>query len=435
MNPTTLSQIAAWTDGELLSGDAGTTVTDVCTDSRSIKAGDLFLALKGGNFDGHAFVPEAARRGAAAAIVEVIPESLPRDMPIVRVANVLASLQLLAGRYRDTLAMRTLGITGSNGKTSTKDFAAAALSARFAVIKTEGNLNNHIGVPLMLLKANSTHEVGVFEVGMNHAGEIQPLVKLIRPVAGIITNIGVAHIEFLGSREAIAREKGELAEFLPPDGALFLNAKDAFSAAIALRSSARTILAGIDQGEVRARNLRPAPDGTEFTIENCSGSAAAFIPVPGCHMVENAVLAVAAARFLGCSLAEAAAGLREAQLTKGRLQQKLVRDIRILDDTYNANPDSVAAAIATLSQIPARRRLAVLGRMNELGAEFEQGHRAVGEKAAREGIDCVISVGDGADLVTIAARERGSHLRSTPLQWRKPPYYYAKSRAGATWSS
>ncbi len=407
MNPVNLATVAEWAGGELLQGGAGTLVTNVCTDTRTLAAGDLFVALRGENFDGNAYAAEAQKRGAAGAILENPPADLPASFGVIRVTDALAALQNLAGRYRKTLALKVLAITGSNGKTSTKDMAAAVLGERFRVIKTEGNLNNHIGLPLMLLRATSVHEIGVFEMGMSHPGEIEPLVKLAAPVAGIITNIGVAHIEFMGSREAIALEKGRLAEGLPAEGLLVLNSADAFSAEIAKRTRARTVTAGMTHGDIRARDLRAGMDGTRFILQNGTGSVEAFLPVPGVHMVENALLAIAAGRFFGVTLEGAAAGLRKASLTKGRLEVKRIRGIRILDDTYNANPDSVIAALRTLAAFPAARRIAVLGRMNELGDEFERGHRRVGEAAAREGLDRVISVGEGAGFISDSAREHG----------------------------
>jgi UDP-N-acetylmuramoyl-tripeptide--D-alanyl-D-alanine ligase len=407
LNPVNLATIADWAGGTLLQGHAGALVRNVCTDSRTLAAGDLFVALRGDNFDGNAFAAEAHKRGAACAILEKPPSDLPESFAVIQVEDALAALQSLAGRYRKTLAIKVLAITGSNGKTSTKDMAAAVLGECFRVIKTEGNLNNHIGLPLMLLRATSAHEIGVFEIGMNHPGEIAPLVKLAAPVAGIITNIGVAHIEFMGSREAIALEKGSLAEGLPPGGVLVLNSADSFSPEIAKRTQAKTVSAGINGADIRARDLRPSAEGTRFILENGTGCVEAFLPVPGVHMVENALLAIAAGRFFGVSLEGAAAGLKKATLTKGRLEVKRVRGIRILDDTYNANPDSVVAALKTLAAFPAARRIAVLGRMNELGLEFERGHRRVGEAAGREKVDSVLSVGEGAAFISESAREHG----------------------------
>jgi UDP-N-acetylmuramoyl-tripeptide--D-alanyl-D-alanine ligase len=231
---------------------------------------------------------------------------------------------------------------------------------------------------------------------------------LAAPEVGIITNIGMAHIEFMGSREAIAQEKGMLAEALPPSGTLILSAHDDFSESIAARTKADVVLAGIRKGEVCATDLRPSFSGTKFTLHADGRKTEAELSVPGEHMVRNAVLAVAAGRVFGLSLEECAAGLTKLRLTKGRLEQKVVRGIQIIDDTYNANPDSVAAALRTLASMPAAgRRIAVLGRMGELGAEAERGHRSVGEVAAQAQLDSVIGVGQEAEWITDAAWRGG----------------------------
>lgn len=408
MDATPFEKIALWAGGKLAVGDPLGAVTTVCTDSRALKAGDLFVALRGDKFDGHTFVAEASKRGAAGAIVEEFPAELPPGFAVVLVKDTLKALQSLGAEYRRSLDIQVIGLTGSNGKTSTKDLTASVLAENFQVTKTEGNLNNHIGVPLTLLRARSSDQVGVFEMGMNHAGEIAPLAAMAAPEVGIITNIGMAHIEFLGSREAIAQEKGMLAEALPPSGTLILNSEDEYSESIAKRTKADVVLAGIGKGEVFATDLHSSATGTKFTIHADGRTAEAELSVVGRHMVSNAMLAVAAGRVFGLSLEECAAGLTKLRLTKGRLEQKMVRGIQVIDDTYNANPDSMAAALRTLASIPAAgRRIAVLGRMGELGAEAERGHRLVGEVAAQTHVDSVIGVGEEAQWITDAAWRGG----------------------------
>ena len=405
MDATSLEVIARWCGGTLVAGNPGCGIANVCTDSRALQPGDLFIALRGDKFDAHTFVAEAARLGAAAAIVEEVAPELPSGFGVIKVRDTLAALQQLAANHRRNLALQVIAITGSNGKTSTKDLTAAVLGEQLRVTKTEGNLNNHIGLPLTMLRASARDQVGVFEIGMNHPGEIAPLAALAVPDVAIITNIGIAHIEFLGSREAIALEKGMLAEALAPSGTLILSADDDFSPSLAARTKADAVFAGIDRGDVRATNLRPHASGTRFQLSADGRTVEAELPVPGEHMVRNAVLAVAAGRAFGLSLEACAAGLAKLRLTKGRLEQKVVRGIQILDDTYNANPDSMAAALRTLAQLPtAGRRIAVLGAMGELGTEAERGHRSVGEVAAREQIDCVVAVGEQAAWIADAAR-------------------------------
>ncbi len=409
MDPISLETVARWAGGTLLAGDAKAQATTICTDSRALQAGDLFVALRGETFDGHAYLIEAVRRGAVGAIVEKVPPDISEaDFAIIKVADTLEALQRLAAAYRRSLSIQVVAITGSNGKTSTKDLTASVLGECFQVSKTDGNFNNHIGLPLSILRARRSDHFGVFEIGMNHPGEIAPLAEIAAPDVAIITNIGVAHIEFLGSREAIAREKGMLAEALKPSGYVILRAEDEFSRSIAARTKADAIYAGIESGDVQARDVHPHSNGMRFTIYADGQSVDAELPVPGMHMVGNAVLAVAAGRAFGLSLAQCAEGLGKLHLTHGRLEQKIFRGIQILDDTYNANPDSMAAAIQTLSLLPAAgRRIAVLGKMGELGVESENGHTQVGQDTVREGLDCVIGVGAEAKWITDAAWRGG----------------------------
>ena len=408
MDPTQLDQLARWAGGQLAASDPLATVTNVCTDSRALHAGDLFLALRGERYDGHGFIAEAARRGATGAVVEVAPGDLPDDFAVVRVEDTLRAYQRIAAAYRRSLPLRVVGITGSNGKTSTKDFSAAVLGEHFRVLKTDGNLNNHVGLPMTALRARASDEIGVFELGMNHPGEIAPLAAIAAPDVAIITNIGVAHIEYMGTREAIALEKGMLAEALPPSGTVILDAADEFSKSIAARTKADALFCGIECGEIYATDLKQDFAGIKFRLHCMGRCVEAELPVPGVHMVRNALLAVGAGHVFGLSLEECAAGLAKIVLTKGRLEMKIVRGIQVIDDTYNANPDSMKAALLTLAQMSANgRRIAVLGAMGELGAESEHGHRSVGQTAADLGIDCVITVGEPAELIADEAWRGG----------------------------
>jgi UDP-N-acetylmuramoyl-tripeptide--D-alanyl-D-alanine ligase len=315
---------------------------------------------------------------------------------------------MLAANYRSSLSLKVLAITGSNGKTSTKDFAASVLARKFRVTKTEGNFNNHVGLPRTILDANSGDEVGVWEIGMNHPGEIAALAKIAAPDLAIITNIGVAHIEFMGSREAIAGEKGALAEAIEPQGTVILNADDPFTERIAARTRARVVLAGTTGGAVQAIEIRQSAEGSEFTIVEGAHRCRAQLPVAGSHMVQNALLAVAAGRAFGLSIEECADGLASAPLTKARLQIREVGGVQFLDDSYNANPDSMKAALRTLVELDAEgKRIAVLGEMRELGTESERGHREIGETAATLGVDQLITIGDAAELIAQGARTAG----------------------------
>jgi UDP-N-acetylmuramoyl-tripeptide--D-alanyl-D-alanine ligase len=419
MNRLSIFQIADFCAGKLSDGDGNIQVERISTDSRTVKAGELFVALRGENFDGHKFVEPAIREGAAGAIVDLAWNgNVPANAALIRVDDTLQAYQNLAANYRQSLSLRVLAITGSNGKTSTKDFAAAVLGRKFRVTKTEGNFNNHVGLPRTMLEATTEHELAVWEIGMNHPGEVAALAKLAAPDAAIITNVGSAHIEFMGSRDAIAKEKGALAEAIGPEGSVILNADDPFSKGIAERTRAKVIFAGATGGTVRASEISQSADGSEFTISEGAHRCRAQLPVPGLHMVQNALLAVAAGRVFGLSLEVGAAGLAAAPLTKARLQIKQIHGVQFIDDSYNANPDSMKAALRTLVELDADgKRIAVLGEMRELGRESQRGHREVGETAAELGIDQLIAIGEEGATIAEAARkaglEKASAVRST----------------------
>jgi UDP-N-acetylmuramoyl-tripeptide--D-alanyl-D-alanine ligase len=415
MNPLSLSQIAQFAGGSLASGTGTVVIDKVSTDSRTIKRGELFVALRGENFDGHNFVEATAIAGAAAAMVDSNWKGkLPENFALIRAKDTLQAYQQLAANYRQSLTLRVVAITGSNGKTSTKDFAAAVLARRFRVTKTQGNFNNHVGLPQTILEATSLDEVAVWEIGMNHPGEVAALARIAAPDVAIITNIGVAHIEFMGSRERIAEEKGALAEAVGADGTVILNADDPFMKGIAARARGKVILAGTTAGTIRASEINQSGSGTDFTILEDAHRCRAQLPVPGLHMVQNALLAVAAGRVLGLSLEECAAGLVSAPLTKARLQVKEIRGVQFLDDSYNANPDSMKAALRTLVELDAEgQRIAVLGEMRELGDQSGRGHREVGETAAALKIDHLIAIGNLAATIAEAAKRAGLDNSST----------------------
>ncbi len=409
MNRLSIFQIAELAKAAVSSGDGNAPIEKISTDSRTIKRGELFVALRGENFDGHNFVESVAKTGAAGAIVDLNwTGKIPANFTLIRVEDTLLAYQNLAANYRKSLPLKVLAITGSNGKTSTKDFAAAVLARRFRVTKTQGNFNNHVGLPRTMLEATSKDEIAVWEIGMNHPGEVAMLATLAAPDAAIITNIGVAHIEFMGSREAIATEKGALAEAVGTEGTVILNADDPFSKNMAVRTRAKVVFAGTTEGTVRASEITQSATGTDFTILEGAHRCRAQLPVPGLHMVQNALLAVAAGRMFGLSLEDCAAGLAAAPLTKARLQIKEIRGVQFIDDSYNANPESMKAALHTLVELDADgKRIAVLGEMRELGEESARGHREVGETAAELGVDQLIAIGDMGTAIAEAAQQAG----------------------------
>lgn len=415
MSPCEIQSLCGAIGGELVAGDGSGFVTGgVSTDTRTIVEGTLFLALRGERFDAHDYLGEAVAAGAAALVVERMPEGFsPGEAAVIRVPDTLVALQRLARWYRGLIDMVVVGITGSNGKTTTKDFAAAVLGQKFKVNATKGNLNNHIGLPLTVLASGDDTEVCVLEMGMNHPGEIAPLCEIARPHLGIITNVGTAHLEFMGSREGIAEEKGALARSLPEVGTLVVSAACDFVDYFQKRTQARTVAVGNGRGEVRAEQLRFDADGASFelTVEG-GGQVPVRLPVAGRHMVINALLAAAVGRALGLTLGEIKSGLESAELTSGRLKRYLSRGVTVFDDSYNANPDSVRAALDTLADQRVENghtRTAVLGMMAELGTHSEGMHREVGRHAAECGIR-VVSVGTEAEPVSLGAREAGAPL-------------------------
>lgn len=409
MKPLTAQQIAEILGASVASGNSAVLACGgVSTDTRTLQKGAVFFALRGENFDGDAFAKTALELGAAVVVVHDWDGEAPADAAVIEVPDTLRSLQRLAHWWRKQLNLPVVGITGSNGKTSTKDFTMAVLSRKFRVSATRGNLNNHIGVPLTVLATSPADEVAVWEMGMNHSGEIAPLCEIARPKYGVITNIGTAHIEFLGTRDAIAEEKGMLARALPADGLLFVPASCDFNEYLRQRTKGGMIPVGNGRGLVRAEDLHFHADHTVFNlVVEGEGSVEVTLPVPGKHMVTNALLAAGVGWKLGVPIAEIAAGLSSTKLTEGRLDRYQSQGVTVIDDTYNANPESVAAAIETLADIPMEnggRRIIVLGRMGELGIHSPAAHLRIGEIAVARSL-AVIAVGEGAEGIARGAND------------------------------
>lgn len=385
----------------------------VSTDTRTLPPGCIFFALRGENFDADTFAQRALDGGANIAVVHHWQGTCPEGTAVLEVPDTLQALQRLAHWWRKQLDIPVVAITGSNGKTSTKDFTKAVLAKKFNVSATKGNLNNHIGVPLTVLATTSQHTAAVWEMGMNHSGEIAPLCEIAKPKYGIITNIGTAHIEFLGSRDAIAEEKSMLARLLPADGALFMPAYSEFLTYIRARTKAALVAVGNGRGAVRAEDIHTGIDHTTFTLAiDGEEPAQVRLPVPGRHMVTNALLAAAAGWKLGISPADIADALSSATLTSGRLGRYTFEGITVIDDTYNANPESMAAAIDTLADTPVAegaRRIIVLGRMGELGDHAQAAHLKVGKLAAERNLT-VIAAGEGTEEIAQGAAPSALHF-------------------------
>jgi UDP-N-acetylmuramoyl-tripeptide--D-alanyl-D-alanine ligase len=406
MDPRTFEQIAALVGGKLHGVGTGK-VTKVVTDSRSIRPGDFFVALRGEHFDGHAFLQAVREAAAAGALVSERNVHL-NGFTQIEVPETLVALQRLARAYRKQLRLKAIGVTGSSGKTSTKEMLAAVLGERFSVIKTIGNYNNHIGLPLTVLGASETDDFGVFEMGMNHAGELAPLCEIARPDASVITNIGTAHIGHLETREAIAAEKAVVAEAVPAEGFVVLNANDCFTDWIASRCQARVVRAGLNRGEIKAQNIEQRVRGATFTLARGKRTTQVSLPVHGEHMVSNACLAAAVGLEFGLTLEECAAGLAKTTIPGNRLKIQNLGPLTVINDAYNANPDSMEAALKTATQFTVKgRRVAALGRMGELGKESEAAHRHVGRTVAAFEFDYLVTVGDEARLIAEAASAAG----------------------------
>lgn len=393
MIPVSLQTLAQFTAGTLR-GDGARLVTNVNTDSRKITAGEVFVALVGEKFDAHDFIPQVAASGAAAVVVsKVNPAWGTLPCAVIEVGDTLRALQDMARGYRVQHAPLIIGLTGSNGKTSTKDLTAIIMARKCQTRATFGNLNNHIGLPLTLLSLREGDQCCVTEMGMNHAGEIKVLTDIARPDAGIITNVGMAHIEYLGTQDAIAWEKGTLAANVRAGGEVVLNANDKYSEVIARHCQGSVSMAGVGCGDVVATHLRADATGTTFTLDFGGEKVETRLPILGEHMVGNAALAACMGWRQGIAPADIADALNQAKLTGGRVEPKVVNGIQFIDDSYNANPDSMIAGLRTLSALGTGRRVAVLGRMGELGPIAEAEHRRVGEFAGSLKLDAVFSVG------------------------------------------
>lgn len=410
MRRCTLEEVAQLSGGRVIKGDPTLPIDRLHTDTRTLTTGDCFVALHGDRFDGHEFVREVKNRGAAAALVSrtLIPD-LPDDLGLVEVHDTLEALQRFAATYRGLLSVRTIGVTGSSGKTSTKELIAAVLRTRFKTKATEGNLNNHIGVPLTLIRLDEGDEYGVIEMGMNHPGEIAPLAKMAAPEIGVISSIGPAHIEFFENQAAIAEEKASLLAALPATGLAVLNGEDERSRRIAYRSPARIVWVGnCPDASWRANDLRITREGLSFQLVHAGDSVEVRLPVFNRVMVGNALLAAAVGEACGLSLAEIARGLESVKLPGARMQIVEANGAWIINDAYNANPASMKAALIALKEFPgARRRLAVLGSMGELGQHAQDLHREVGEFAVRQDIEFLFAVGPHATAYCAGAIAAG----------------------------
>lgn len=396
--PFTLAEIAEATGG-ILCGSPDLALVGVSTDTRQIEAGSLFLALRGKSFDGHAFLHQAQERGAAAVVVDGEAE-VPAGLPFVRVGNTTEALGFIARFHRRRFSIPVVGITGSYGKTTTRALVVAALSPNFEVLATTGNNNNEIGVPLTLLQLNETHGAVVLEMAMRGLGEIAELARIAEPTIGLITNTGPQHIERLGSLENIARAKAELLGYLPQGGTAILPANDKCIDALSreVPAGVRMLTFGSDQSaDFLVGNVEINRVGNvnfDFVSSHADLSQPIHLPLPGAHNSLNGAAALAVAVVLEVPLPAAAKALSAVEVPGSRMRILQTGEITIIDDSYNAGPDSMRAALETLRDFPAiGRRIAVLGSMRELGDWAEDEHRKIGILSAAI-VDELFGVGE-----------------------------------------
>jgi UDP-N-acetylmuramoyl-tripeptide--D-alanyl-D-alanine ligase len=412
----TLGEIASVCGGTLR-GDPGLAVVGVSTDTRTLRAGQLFVAIRGEKLDGHTYLERAAQAGAAAALID---RDCAAPLPTVLVADSVRALGALAAARRARFAGPVIAITGSNGKTTTKELCAQLLAGvGVRVRRTPGNLNNHIGLPLSILALDESDQVLVVELGMNHPGEIDALARIARPDVGAITQVAAAHLGPMGSLEAIAKAKGELFDHIGAQGTGVLNADDAWVMSQASRCAGRQVRFGLAAGvEYRAQGSAADLDRGRFVLASPRLSGEIALPLPGRHMVSNALCAIAAADASGLLPDEFAAirrAIEDFRGMPGRLALRFCRDgLRILDDTYNANPESLRAALRTLAALaPPGRAFAVLGDMLELGNEAERLHEESGRGIAGAGVTALIGVGPLASCAVAGARAAGLGFAET----------------------
>ncbi len=398
--------------GKLLQGKPEQQLSGFVIDSRQVKAGDFFIPFAGERTDGHLYIKRAGEMGAAGAFHELRQAPDPAihpDFLLIGVEDTLSALQQLAAVYRKRFDLPVVGITGSTGKTTTKDFIAGVLSAKYNVLKTTGNLNNEIGLPLTLLQLEKDHEVAVLEMGMSAGGEIKTLCEIASPSIGVITNIGEAHIELLGSIEAIAEAKKELLDYLGSGGVAILNGDDPRLLDLGKRFPGKVYYYGFNQGDIKGLQLSQKGEKSFFRGRFPNNSEGWFeSPLPGRESVSNALAALTVGYILELSLPQMQKGLKASQSTAGRFQVLHNRQgMVVIDDTYNANPSSVKAALRLLADLGGQKTVAVLGDMLELGDSAREAHLAVGRFAADCGLGCLITVGELAREMAKGAGSAG----------------------------
>ena len=403
-----LSRITEFLNASATGIDPRAVAIGYSIDSRTIRPGELFFAVKGETLDGHDFVDQALGKGAIAAVVS--QENPPRsDLPLIRVDDTLLALQTLATAVRRLWGKSLIGVTGSTGKTTTKEAIAHVLASRYRVHKSEGNFNNHFGLPLMLLKLEPDHDIAVVEMGMSHAGEIAALGKIAQPEIGVVTNVAPVHLEFFDSVAGIARAKYELIESLPTTGTAVLNADDEYVSQFGRDFRGKVVPYGLAAvASVRAENIESrGQDGSIFEVVAGNSREVVRLPLLGEHNVYNSLAAIAVGMESGLSLREASSAFASLEPADKRGQVVQVGNITVINDCYNCNPTALRAMTDALANMPAKRRIVVAGAMLELGPTGEDLHRECGRYIAVKKIDFLLGVRGSARQMVEAAREAG----------------------------
>lgn len=390
-----ISEILSATGGKLLCGNADTVVTSFMADSRQVKGGTMFIPIQGEKVDSHIFMDSVFENGAAAAFTE--KELAPREQPLILVENSREALQKAAAYYRSSFEIPVVGITGSAGKTTAKEMVALALSSKLKTLKTAGNANSQVGVPLTVCGLRKEHQAAVVEMGVSLPGEMERIAEVVKPGYAVVTNIGVSHIEFLGSRENIMEEKLHIADYLAADGVLFVNGDDDLLGTLKERKKGyRIVTFGVSRDcDWKASQLRQADNGIFFTCEYRGGSLQAFVPAAGVHNVRNALAALAVAHTLGVELESAVRAIGTYKPPAMRQQILKAGEVTIIDDSYNASPDSMKGAIDILVTLKTQgRKIAALADMLELGQHGPEEHLKIGKFAAAKKVDLLVCVGE-----------------------------------------
>lgn len=397
-----LQEIVKATKGALLKEADVKEIKAVSTDTRKIEEGTMFIALKGENFNGNNYVLDAFNKGAKIAIVDEVKcdlNELKEDVALIKVQNTGRALMDLAKFYREKLGLKVVGITGSAGKTSTKDLVAAVLSYKYKVFKTKGNFNNEIGLPLMILELDSTYDVAILEMGMRGLGQIKELAEIASPDLGIITNIGISHIEILKTRENILKAKMEIATFFDKNNTLVVCGNDDFLGSLP-SAEYKIVKTGVGENfKIGAKNIALEELSSKFTVYDGEKEEEFSLDMPGEHNISNLMLGIAIAKELGVSFEEMKRGLKNIEATSMRLELIKKDGFSILNDCYNSSPVAVKSAIDVMKNIEGKRRIAVLGTMRELGHKSEEAHEEIGKYAKENGIEKVLCFGDFSENI------------------------------------